>query len=285
MAVLQKIALIQGRLRSAEQAIADYVLANPQHIRQLSSQELAQVVGVSQATVVRFTQKLGYKGYPDFKFAVTDSLHILNDEQPVKLHGDISLADSYSAMATKLLAGKIEVLTNTLSANDQQSMEQVCQALLQARRIMLTGKGASFLVAQDFCLKLRKLGMSAIAESDNHIQLADLAHYGAKDMLFVISESGETPEMVAIAQFAKQQKLKVISLTGFAPNTIAKLSELNLKTMANESAARLSSILSRNAQELVIDLLFILLTQSSVKGRKMLAASNQAVADYRNKVR
>lgn len=285
MAVLQKIALVQGRLRNAEQAIADYVLANPQHIRQLSSQELAQVVGVSQATVVRFTQKLGYKGYPDFKFAVTDSLHSLNDEQPVKLHGDISLDDSYSTMASKLLAGKIEVLTNTLSANDQQSMEQVCQALLQARRIMLTGKGASFLVAQDFCLKLRKLGMSAIAESDNHIQLADLAHYGAKDVLFVISESGETPEMVATAQFARQQQLQVISLTGFVPNTIAKLSVLNLKTMANESAARLSSILSRNAQELVIDLLFILLTQSSVKGRKMLAASNQAVAEYRNKVR
>lgn len=285
MAVLQKISLLKANLRSAELALADYVLANPQQIRQLSSQELAQAVGVSQATVVRFTQKLGYKGYPDFKFAITDSLHSLNDEQPVKLHGDISLADTYATMAAKLLAGKIEVLTNTLGANDQQTMELFCQKLLQARRIMLTGKGASFLVAQDFCLKLRKLGMSAMAESDNHTQLADLAHYTTKDVLFVISESGETSEMIAIAQYARQQKITLLSLTGFAPNTIAKLSELNLKTVANESAARLSSILSRNAQELVIDLLFILLTQSSVKGRKMLAASNQAVADYRSKIR
>lgn len=285
MAVLQKISLLKANLRSAEQALADYVLTNPQQIRQLSSQELALAVGVSQATVVRFTQKLGYKGYPDFKFAITDSLHSLSDEQPVKLHGDISLADSYSTMAAKLLAGKVEVLTNTLGANDQQTMEQFCQKLLQARRIMLTGKGASFLVAQDFCLKLRKLGMNALAESDNHSQLADLAHYNTKDVLFVISESGETSEMVAIAQYARQQKISLLSLTGFAPNTVAKLSELNLKTVANESAARLSSILSRTAQELVIDLLFILLTQSSVKGRKMLAASNQAVADYRNKAR
>lgn len=284
MAVLQKISLIQSRLRAAEQAIADYVLANPQQIRQLSSQELAQTVGVSQATVVRFTQKLGYKGYPAFKFAVTDSLHHLHDEQPVKLHGDISVEDTFSDIATKLLAGKIEVLTNTLSANDQDALELSCQILQNARRIMLTGKGASFLVAQDFCLKLRKLGMNAIAESDNHIQLAELAHYDAKDVLFVISESGETPEMVSIAQFARQQKVKVLSLTGFAPNAVAKLSELNLKTMANESAARLSSILSRNAQELVIDLVFILITQSSAKGRKMLAASNKAVSDYRNQI-
>lgn len=285
MAVLQKISLLKASLRSAELALAEYVLANPHQIRQLSSQELAQAVGVSQATVVRFTQKLGYKGYPDFKFAISDSLHSLSEEQPVKLHGDISLVDSYTTIAAKLLAGKIEVLTNTLSANDQQAMEQFCQTLLQARRIMLTGKGASFLVAQDFCLKLRKLGVNALAESDNHTQLVDLAHYNAKDVLFVISESGETSEMVALAQFARQRKITLLSLTGFAPNTVAKLSWLNLKTVANESAARLSSILSRTAQELVIDLLFILLTQSSVKGRKMLAASNQAVADYRNKVR
>ncbi|GGW56754.1 MurR/RpiR family transcriptional regulator [Alishewanella tabrizica] len=285
MAVLQKIALLQAKLRSAEQAIAAYVLAHPQLIRQLSSQELAQEVGVSQATVVRFTQKLGYKGYPDFKFAVADSVHNLPDEPSLSLHGDISLTDSYSTMANKLLASKIAVLTNTLGANEQHCMEQVCQALRQAKRIMLTGKGASFLVAQDFCLKLRKLGINAIAESDNHIQLVDLAHYGTKDILFVISESGETAEMITVTQFAREQNLQIISLTGFAPNSVAKLSDINLKTVANENTARLSSILSRNAQELIIDLLFILLTQSSVKGRKMLTASNKAVAAYRNKVR
>ncbi|MDP5207651.1 MurR/RpiR family transcriptional regulator [Alishewanella sp. SMS8] len=282
MAVLQRIALIQARLRKTEQAIADFVMANPQLIRQLSSQELAQQVGVSQATVVRFSQKLGYKGYPDFKFAVNDTVLNFPEPKDDKLHGDIALDDSYSEMARKLLAGKIAVLTHTLSANDQPLMEQVCRIILQARRIMLTGKGASFLVAQDFCLKLRKLGMNATAESDNHIQLAELAHFGSKDVLFMLSESGETPEMVAIAHYARSHKLKLLSLTGFAPNTIAKLSAVNLKTMANESAVRLSSILSRNAQELVIDLLFILLTQSSAKGRKMLAASNAAVSRYRD---
>lgn len=283
MAVLQKIVLLKSRLRSAELAIADYVLANSAQIRQLSSQELAQAVGVSQATVVRFTQKLGYKGYPDFKFAINDSLHQQASPKSIKLHGDIALNDNFQEMARKLLAGKIEVLTNTLSANDQASMEQGCQLLTQARRIMLTGKGASFLVAQDFCLKLRKLGLQAIAESDNHIQLADLAHYNNKDLLVVISESGETPEMIVVSQYASSRGIPLLSLTGFAPNTVAKLSVLNLKTVANEDAARLSSILSRNAQELVIDLLFIMLTQSSARGRKMVEASNQAVAEYRKR--
>jgi DNA-binding MurR/RpiR family transcriptional regulator len=199
------------------------------------------------------------------------------------LHGDIALNDSFAEVARKLLTGKIEVLTNTLSANDQSSLEQACQLLNTARRIMLTGKGASFLVAQDFCLKLRKLGLQAIAESDNHIQLADLAHYTGKDLLVVISESGETNEMIVVSQYARSRHIPLLSLTGFAPNTVAKLSDLNLKTVANENAARLSSILSRNAQELVIDLLFIMLTQSSAKGRKMVEASNQAVSEYRKR--
>jgi DNA-binding MurR/RpiR family transcriptional regulator len=283
MAVLQKIALLQGKLRQAEQAIADYVLANSQQIRQLSSQELAQAVGVSQATVVRFTQKLGYKGYPDFKFAVSDHLHQQNVPKAQQLHGDIALNDSFTEVARKLLTGKIEVLTNTLSANEQSSLEQACQLLNTARRIMLTGKGASFLVAQDFCLKLRKLGLLATAESDLHIQLADLAHYSDKDLLIVISESGETKEMVLVSQYAQSHQIPLLSLTGFAPNPVAKLSNLNLKTVANENAARLSSILSRNAQELIIDLLFIMLTQSSTRGRKMLEASNQAVSEYRKR--
>jgi len=281
MAVLQKIALLQGKLRQAEQAIADYVMAHSQQIRQLSSQELAQAVGVSQATVVRFTQKLGYKGYPDFKFAISDHLHQQSTPNAQQLHGDIALNDSFAEVARKLLTGKIEVLTNTLSANDQSSLEQACQLLSTARRIMLTGKGASFLVAQDFCLKLRKLGLLATAESDLHIQLADLAHYSDKDLLIVISESGETKEMVLVSQYAQSHQIPLLSLTGFAPNPVAKLSNLNLKTVANENAARLSSILSRNAQELIIDLLFIMLTQSSTKGRKMLEASNQAVSEYR----
>lgn len=281
MSVLDKIHALREKFPRAEQQLAEYILTNPDQIRDMSSQMLAKAVGISQASVVRFTQKLGYKGYPDFKFAITDSLHHqvlpVNDD---KLHGEISLDDSFSVMSQKLLASKINVLHKTHNINPQTSYEQAALMLRHAKRVMLCGKGGSALVAKDFSFKLQKLGMAALAETDTHVQLANIANYTAEDLLVVLSESGETADIVKITEQAASNGVQIISITAYGPNSIVRLAGLNLYTVADESSARLSSILARNAQELVIDTLFILLTQTSQEGRKKLAASNQAVDTF-----
>lgn len=281
MSVLDKINALREKLPRAEQQLADYILANPDHIRDMPSQMLAKAVGISQASVVRFTQKLGYKGYPDFKFAISDSLH---NQAPTisgdKLHGEISLDDTFSTMQEKLLASKINVLQKTHAINSQVNFEQAALWLRSAKRVLLCGKGGSALVAKDFSYKLQKLGTAALAETDTHIQLANVANYTSEDVLVVLSESGETPDSIKITEQAVANAVKIISITAYGSNTVAKLAGLNLYTVADESSARLSSILARNAQELVIDTLFILLTQTCPQGRKKLAASNKAVDTF-----
>jgi DNA-binding MurR/RpiR family transcriptional regulator len=270
MSVLDKIHALREKFPRAEQQLAEYILANPDHIRDMPSQMLAKAVGISQASVVRFTQKLGYKGYPDFKFAITDSLH--HQVLPAsadKLHGEISL-----------LASKINVLNKTHAINSQTSYEQAALMLRNAKRVLLCGKGGSALVAKDFSYKLQKLGMAALAETDTHVQLANIANYTAEDVLVVLSESGETADSVKITEQAASNGVQIISVTAYGANNIARLAGLNLYTVADESSARLSSILARNAQELVIDTLFILLTQTCPQGRKKLAASNKAVDTF-----
>ncbi|WP_240224372.1 MurR/RpiR family transcriptional regulator [Rheinheimera hassiensis] len=281
MSVLDKIHALRDKFPRAEQQLAEYILANPDHIRDMPSQMLAKAVGISQASVVRFTQKLGYKGYPDFKFAITDSLH--HQVLPAsadKLHGEISLDDTFSTMSQKLLASKINVLNKTHTINSQTCYEQAALMLRNAKRVLLCGKGGSALVAKDFSYKLQKLGMAALAETDTHVQLANIANYTADDVLVVLSESGETPDSVKITEQAASNSVQIISITAYGANSIARLAGLNLYTVADESSARLSSILARNAQELVIDTLFILLTQTCPQGRKKLAASNKAVDTF-----
>ncbi|MDX5405424.1 MAG: MurR/RpiR family transcriptional regulator [Chromatiaceae bacterium] len=281
MSVLDKIKALRDKLPRAEQQLAGYVLANPDQIRDMSSQILANAVGISQASVVRFTQKLGYKGYPDFKFAISDSLHHqAPDISSDKLHGEISLDDTFNTMSQKLLASKINVLQKTHAINSQGSFEQAASLLRNAKRVLLCGKGGSALVAKDFSYKLQKLGMAALAETDTHVQLANIANYAADDVLVVISESGETADSVKITEQAAANGVGIISITAYGANSVARLASLNLYTVAEESSARLSSILARNAQELVIDTLFILLTQTCPQGRKKLAASNQAVDTF-----
>lgn len=280
MSTFVKIKALRQSLSSSEAKLADFTLNSANAIRNLSSVELAKVVGVSQSSVVKFSQKLGYKGFPAFKLAVIDAL---NDESSEpKLHGKITLNDSLEQIAEKLLSSKLAVLTETKNLNEVPAVEKAVELLKSAKRILICGLGGSALVAKDFSYKLQKLGMPAIAEPDGHAQLAYVATFSKGDLVIAISESGMTREIAEVVKQAKKNSSSVISVTKFGSSLVADSADVKLYSVAEGESVRLSSILARTAQDFVIDILFIALTQSSRQGRKLLEHSNEVVGEFKN---
>ncbi len=280
MSTFVKIKALRQSLSSSEAKLADFTLNSANAIRNLSSVELAKVVGVSQSSVVKFSQKLGYKGFPAFKLAVIDAL---NDESSEpKLHGKITLNDSLEQIAEKLLSSKLAVLTETKNLNETPAVEKAVELLKSAKRILICGLGGSALVAKDFSYKLQKLGMPAIAEPDGHAQLAYVATFSKGDLVIAISESGMTREIAEVVKQAKKNSSSVISVTKFGSSLVADSADVKLYSVAEGESVRLSSILARTAQDFVIDILFIALTQSSRQGRKLLEHSNEVVGEFKN---
>ncbi|MCQ8877447.1 MurR/RpiR family transcriptional regulator [Pseudoalteromonas shioyasakiensis] len=280
MSTFVKIKALRQSLSSSEAKLADFTLNSANAIRNLSSVELAKVVGVSQSSVVKFSQKLGYKGFPAFKLAVIDALN--GETSEPKLHGKITLNDSLEQIAEKLLSSKLAVLTETKNLNDAPAFEQAVSLLKSAKRILICGLGGSALVAKDFSYKLQKLGMPAIAEPDGHAQLSYVSTFGKGDLVIAISESGVTREIAEVVKQAKHNNSHVISVTKFGNSPVADAANVKLFSVAEEESVRLSSILARTAQDFVIDILFIALTQSSRQGRKLLEHSNDVVGEFRN---
>ena len=280
MSTFVKIKALRQSLSSSEAKLADFTLNSANAIRNLSSVELAKVVCVSQSSVVKFSQKLGYKGFPAFKLAVIDAL---NDESSEpKLHGKITLNDSLEQIAEKLLSSKLAVLTETKNLNEAPAVEKAVELLKSAKRILICGLGGSALVAKDFSYKLQKLGMPAIAEPDGHAQLAYVATFSKGDLVIAISESGMTREIAEVVKQAKKNSSSVISVTKFGSSLVADSADVKLYSVAEGESVRLSSILARTAQDFVIDILFIALTQSSRQGRKLLEHSNEVVGEFKN---
>lgn len=279
MSTFVKIKALKSTLSSSETKIADFILSSPNAIRELSSQELAKVTSVSQSSIIKFCQKLGYKGYPAFKLATIDSLNEQVISPPIS--GDIKLNDNLSQLAEKLLNSKMAVLNETKNLNEHAPLEQSVSLIKSAKRILICGLGGSAIVGLDFCQKLHKLGIPAIAGSDVHAQLAYATTFNKDDLVFAISESGSTTEIVAISEQAKKNNCKVISLTKYGSTPVSDLADINLYSVAENESVRLSSILARTAQEFVIDIIFIALTQSSRQGRKYLELSNEAVKSFR----
>ena len=74
MTALVRIRAERDRMSAIERRIADFILENAQLLRDYSSQQLANALGISQSSVVKFCQKLGFKGYPDLKLSISEAV-------------------------------------------------------------------------------------------------------------------------------------------------------------------------------------------------------------------
>ncbi|MGE4974865.1 MurR/RpiR family transcriptional regulator [Yersinia enterocolitica] len=263
MSSLLRIRQLYPTLAQNDRKLADFLLTNPEQARHLSSQKLAQQTGVSQSAVVKFAQKLGYKGFPALKQALSEI--VAAPEQAVTLHNQILSTDSLKTVGEKLLAEKAAALRATLDINSEQRLTDALDMLRSARRVILTGLGASGLVAKDLAYKLLKIGVIAVSETDMHAQLAAVQALDSRDLLLAISFSGERREINLAAEEAQRCGAKVLALTSFTPNSLQQRADHCLYTISEEPAIRSAAISSSTAQYALTDLLFMAMIQQDLE--------------------
>ncbi|QMV50634.1 MurR/RpiR family transcriptional regulator [Ewingella americana] len=261
MSSMIRIRQLYPTLAQNDRKLADFLLQQPEKARHLSSQKLAEMAGVSQSGVVKFAQKLGYKGFPALKLALSEALSSPQNEVAVTVHNQIVSTDSLQTVGEKLLAEKYAALRATLDINNEQRLQQALSMLTHAHKIVLTGIGASGLVAKDLAYKLLKIGLTAIAEPDTHVLLATVQALSKDDLLLAISFSGERREINLAADVARRSGAQVLALTGFSPNTLQQQASHCLYTVAELPATRGAAISSTTAQYSLTDILFMALIQ------------------------
>lgn len=258
MSCLLRIRQLYPRLAINERRLADFLLSQPEQARHLSSQQVAEEASVSQSSVVKFAQKLGYRGFTALKVALSESLA---DKAAITVYNQILSDDSLKVVGEKLLTEKTAAIRATLDINSEERLQEMLQLLKRAHRIVLVGIGASGLVAKDFSWKLMKIGLNAVAEQDMHALLASVQALQPDDVLLAISYSGERREINLAAQEAQRAGAHVLAFTGFTPNTLQQLASHSLYTVAAEQNARSAAISSTSAQLALTDLLFMALIQ------------------------
>ncbi len=258
MSSLLRIRQLYPTLALNERRLADFLLSQPDKARHLSSQRLAEEAGVSQSSVVKFAQKLGYKGFPALKLALSESLA---KKDAITVHNLILSDDPLKVVGEKLLAEKQSAIRATLDINSEEKLTETLRLLKEANRIVLVGIGASGLVAKDFSWKLMKIGIHAVAEQDMHALLASVQALNPGDVLLAISYTGERREINLAAQEARRAGASVLAFTGFTPNTLQQCATHCLYTVAEEQTTSSAAISSTSAQLTLTDLLFMALVQ------------------------
>lgn len=277
MSILKVLGAQLESMTQADRQIAQFIIDHPERMLTLSSAALAEATGRSQSSVVKFSQKLGFAGYQQLKLAVNKAKALEWQAPGGVIHGSIDASDSYVTILQKLIGSKLLSMRETSAANSEQTVQSALEALVNARRILLAGVGASSLVAKDFSYKLLKLGRTVLIDSDSHIQISNASALHEGDVLMALSHSGRSVETLRIAELARQRGATVISITGLQPNPLLDVADIRLFTVADEERVRSSAITSRDAQLMLMDMLFILLLRRQPDAYDYIHRSETAV--------
>lgn len=225
MAVDEGVPDIQVRLKDiyhelpdALRRIADALMSDPLLGALWGIEEMAERSGVSVGTVMRFSKRLGYKGFSDFREALREACQARSEGEPLEVLE--APTDVFWALA-EVARRDGENLDRFRKSVDKATLEGATQLLTRAQHRVLLGRGVSNVMCQIMAFNLTQAGLPCIAAipSDFSNQVANL---GTKDLLVVISFAPFSRETVDAAAFAKRQGIPVLAFTDRKDSPLAR---------------------------------------------------------------
>ena len=254
-AIIMKMQGMKDMFTKAEQRVIDTIVENPQEVIYASVAELAERSKVSDPTVIRTCKKLGLSGYQDLKITLAKDL--VNPLQSI--NEDVSPTDDCHTVTDKVFQSTIRTLQFTHDTLNVADVDATVKAILSARKIIIVGMGNSRAIANDLEHKLMRLGKNAHAFSDPHMATMAISFLNSEDVLFCISHSGSSREIVDLAIQASKLDVTTICLTNIGISPLSKISDIALHTASSETHYRIIGLNSRIAQLAIIDTLYTLL--------------------------
>jgi len=217
---------VYENLKTAERKAADYLLARPREVVDLSIVDFAGRAGCSEATIVRLSKKLGYEGYPELKrdFAA----HHEGDH--VQEYQNIGDADGPEEILRKVFEASVQGIQDTLAMIDGEAYGKAVEVLLRSRRVMFTGAGDAGVVAMEAYQRFLRIGVNSLFSSDTDTQLIMASQLKEGDVLFAISHSGRTKSIVDVVKTARENGATCIALTNFPVSPLTKKCHIILQT-------------------------------------------------------
>ena len=253
--VFETISQAYYDLTAAEKKTADYVMKHLNETQYLSIAELAEASGVAEATVSRFSRRLGYKGFSAFKLAIANAA-AMGKQEGSQLSGRIQEDDSLEDMSQKLYSADVAAMAETLECLDTGSITAAADYLERAGKVLCMGQGGSMVMAAETANLFSTVSGKFFPISDSHTQVIAAANMEPEDALLFFSYSGATREMTETLSVARSQGARVILITRFPRSPGAALADVVLRCGSNEGPLQLSSVPAKIAQLFLMDILF-----------------------------
>ena len=231
--VIPYIACQREHLNQRQQKIADYILEEPSRVLQETSREVAEHLGVSEATVVRLCQQLGFQGYRDFRIRLAQDL---GNDFVKPIPNRIAPGDHPADVMKKTLQIEYEDIKFTSDMLNDDLVVKVLDLITNCKTLAFFGVGSSSLVASTAKEHFLHYGKQAFAETEGLSQIILANTLGPGDVAFAISISGMSKLPIKIIEIANKRGADTICLTQNPSSPLARKAKYMLQVYRKDNS-------------------------------------------------
>ena len=256
--LVQRVQDRYGNLRKSERVVADYLRNHAGTRMNLSITELAQVLGLSEATISRVSRALGYSGFSDLKLSLAEGA--VTRSGYANIPAEFEQTDTVIMASTKLANLLTASIQGTQRMLDTARVDRCVSAIRRARKVVLVGVGGAAAICDEAAHLFIKAGLDAISCSDHYTQVVLAANLGPEDVMVGISHTGMTLGIANALKLAREKGAQTIAVTSDPASPVARAAAESLITWNSDtpSVPLYGDFLEgRISQIYLVDLLYI----------------------------
>jgi DNA-binding MurR/RpiR family transcriptional regulator len=226
----------------SQKDVAQYIVDHLDEVAFQTAEELARRANTSSSTVVRFSQALGFEGFPElqtsareeFRRRVAAGAHRPNGNGASNAAPLFSLDQSEFETAVAADHVNVEETARRISRRD---VEAAIDAISQARRVLIAGTDQMAFFASYLRHLLMLLDLQAeLVASPSQEALSRLGRIDSDTLVIGLSAGRPHPLVVRAMKLARHRKARTIAITDASLSEVAKLATVRLYYSSNSPA-------------------------------------------------
>ena len=241
--LLQTMTERMPEFSKGQRLIARYIIDHYDRAAYMTAAKLGAIVQVSESTVVRFADELGFDGYPDMQHALQELAKTnLTAAQRMKVADNILDRDN---ILDKVLLGDADKIRHTLEGIDRAAFYAAIEKIVAAEHIYVLGVRSSASLAEFLTYNFRMMfdNVSPVAGTSGGEVFEQILNIGPRDVLIAVSFPRYSKRTIRAVQYAHKAGADVVALTDSATSPLAPYSD-QLLTARSDMASFVDSLVA-----------------------------------------
>ncbi|MCJ7542652.1 MAG: MurR/RpiR family transcriptional regulator [Desulfobacterales bacterium] len=210
--VMKKIMDNRSSLSPKAQILGDFIVKNPRKAVFMTIRELAAASRVSESTIVRFANQVGYEGYSKFRQALRDFVDV-----ELTLVDRVDLSDMQEPAADRfrrMVFEEIDNLKNLFKTFDMEIVNRVVGHLKNSHAIYVVGSRLSYTLSYYMGWSLTKIRENIhILKGSDSTCVDWLTIAPPESLVVIITQSRYPNELITLGKMARRKGHRLIVIT------------------------------------------------------------------------